>query len=512
MLQKISAYGVLGFIRFMESYYMLLVTKRTKCAVIGKHVIYTIADTVIIRVCEPSVKQSHPLEQRYLKIFTNIDLKSNFYFSYSYDLTQTLQHNLSAPRFIGKADIENDEPLPDWNGYVRTTTFEIASKVQEFLTNFFLQRSNNQNERIEFAFRGVSRKRFIWNAFLLHPMTQILNRDWKLELIHGFVSQSNISIYGRSVYVCLIARRSTHFAGTRFLKRGANFNGDVANEVESEQIVVDGQRMCSFTQMRGSIPSHWSQDISKMVPKPPISLDLSDPYGVTPGKHYSRIMFQFGSPIIVLNLVKKREKRRHESILTADMTASIDYLNQFLGPLHRIKYHHFDMAKKSHGGNVMGSLAKFAENFVQNTDFFFRDSNLTTFQTGIVRVNCVDCLDRTNTAQFAIGKAALAHQLHRLGFLKFPPKLEFDSDCVTMLESLYEDHGDTLALQYGGSQLVHRIKTYRKTAPWTSQGNDFMQTLSRYISNTFSDTEKQHSINVFLGYFIPSENKGNKPF
>lgn len=30
-----------------------------------------------------------------------------------------------------------------------------------------------------------------------------------------------------------------------------------------------------------------------------------------------------------------------------------------------------------------------------------------------------------------------------------------------------------------------------------------MQTLSRYYSNTFSDTEKQHSINLFLGYYIP---------
>lgn len=158
----------------------------------------------------------------------------------------------------------------------------------------------------------------------------------------------------------------------------------------------------------------------------------------------------------------------------------------------------------------MGSLAKFAENFVQKTGLFCKDSNDVSFQTGIVRVNCVDCLDRTNTAQFAIGKTALAHQLHRLGFLKAPPKLEFDSDCVTMLESLYEgnferlfkqkylqkaqkikkkkifpkiisilDHGDTLALQYGGSQLVHRIKTYRKTAAWTSQGNDFMQVSSR---------------------------------
>ncbi len=25
-----------------------------------------------------------------------------------------------------------------------------------------------------------------------------------------------------------------------------------------------------------------------------------------------------------------------------------------------------------------------------------------------------------------------------------------------LLEDLYEDHGDTLAVQYGGSQLVHR--------------------------------------------------------
>lgn len=86
----------------------------------------------------------------------------------------------------------------------------------------------------------------------------------------------------------------------------------------------------------------------------------------------------------------------------------------------------------------MGSLAKYAENFVQKTGLFCKDSNDVSFQTGIVRVNCVDCLDRTNTAQFAIGKTALAHQLHRLGFLKAPPKLEFDSDCVTMLESLYE--------------------------------------------------------------------------
>ena len=110
-------------------------------------------------------------------------------------------------------------------------------------------------------------------------------------------------------------------------------------------------------------------------------------------------------------------------------------------------------------------------------------------QRGVVRTNCVDCLDRTNTAQFALGKSALALQLHALGVIH-DPDLAFETDCVRMLEELYEDQGDTLALQYGGSQLVHRIKGYRNVAHWTSSSKDIMQTLSRYYSNAFSGLTK----------------------
>ena len=44
-------------------------------------------------------------------------------------------------------------------------------------------------------------------------------------------------------------------------------------------------------------------------------------------------------------------------------------------------------------------------------------------QRGVVRTNCVDCLDRTNTAQFAIGKCALAFQVNSLspGLNRQPP-------------------------------------------------------------------------------------------
>ena len=38
------------------------------------------------------------------------------------------------------------------------------------------------------------------------------------------------------------------------------------------------------------------------------------------------------------------------------------------------------------------------------------------FQRGVLRTNCIDCLDRTNVAQYAYGLAALGHQLEDLYF------------------------------------------------------------------------------------------------
>lgn len=111
-------------------------------------------------------------------------------------------------------------------------------------------------------------------------------------------------------------------------------------------------RFSSFVQMRGSIPSYWSQDISKMVPKPAISIDLGDPFAEIPGKHLNNLMRRYGSPIMFLNLVKKREKKKHESLLTDVISNGIKYLNQFLPPEHAIQYYHLDMARVNKGSEA----------------------------------------------------------------------------------------------------------------------------------------------------------------
>jgi hypothetical protein len=68
--------------------------------------------------------------------------------------------------------------------------------------------------------------------------------------------------------------------------------------------------------------------------------------------------------------------------------------------------------------------------------------NTISLQNGICRINCVDCLDRTNAAQFVFGKRALGHQLYALGIVD-NPNLAFDSDAVNMLTEMYHDHGDS---------------------------------------------------------------------
>ncbi|KAG8522125.1 Polyphosphoinositide phosphatase, partial [Galemys pyrenaicus] len=392
LFRAVSAFGVVGFVRFLEGYYIVLITKRRKMADIGGHAIYKIEDTNMIYIPNDSVRITHPDEARYLRIFQNVDLSSNFYFSYvlsySYDLSHSLQYNLTVLRM----------PL----------------------------------------------------EMLKSEMTQ--------------TRQETFDIF------------------------------------EDEGLITQGG-----------------------------SVDQADPFAHVAALHFDQMLQRFGSPIIILNLVKEREKRKHERILSEELVAAVTYLNQFLPPEHTIVYIPWDMAKytKSKLCNVLDRLNVIAESVVKKTGFFVNrpDSYCSILrpdekwnelggcvistgrlQTGVLRTNCVDCLDRTNTAQFMVGKCALAYQLYSLGLID-KPNLQFDTDAVRLFEELYEDHGDTLSLQYGGSQLVHRVKTYRKIAPWTQHSKDIMQTLSRYYSNAFSDADRQDSINLFLGVFHPVEGK-----
>lgn len=82
--------------------------------------------------------------------------------------------------------------------------------------------------------------------------------------------------------------------------------------------------------MRGSIPGHWSQDIGKTLAKPPITIDLNDPYAETAAIHFNDMMKRYGAPIIILNLVKQREKKPHEKLLSEELNSAVKYVHEYL--------------------------------------------------------------------------------------------------------------------------------------------------------------------------------------
>ncbi|CAM1511088.1 Fc.00g086010.m01.CDS01 [Cosmosporella sp. VM-42] len=479
---RCTTWGVLGFIKFTGPYYMLLITKKSSVAMVGGHYIYQIEGTELVPLTpgrfKPDTRNTE--EQRFLGILNNLDLTRSFYYSYSYDVTRTLQHNIIRER--------------------------------EALGQGILPPSDEN-------FNSM----FVWNDYLLQPAVKALRDpyDWCRPIIHGYIDQAALSIYGRTAHITVIARRSRYFAGARFLKRGANDLGYVANDVETEQIVAESlttsfhgpgpQLYCSpqytsYVQHRGSIPLYWTQDNTGVTPKPPIELNLVDPFYGAAALHFDNLFERYGGPIYVVNLIKAKERQPRESKLLEEYTNAIDYLNQFLPAGKRIVHKAWDMsrASKVRGGDVIGNLELIAESVLQTTGFFQNGDggpSPMSAQNGVARTNCIDCLDRTNAAQFVIGKRALGHQLHALGILE-NTSVEYDTDAVNLFTHMWHDHGDTIAVQYGGSQLVNTMETYRKINQWTSHSRDMIESFKRYYNNSFLDSQRQEAYNLFLGNYI----------
>ncbi|KAK3220618.1 hypothetical protein Dsin_014588 [Dipteronia sinensis] len=516
-----ACYGIVGFIKFLGPYYMLLITKRRKIGVICGHVVYSVSKSEMITVPHSSVQFSMDYsknEKRYKKLLSTVDLTKDFYFSYSYHIMHSLQKNLSN-NGSGKSHYEN---------------------------------------------------MFVWNEFLTRGIRNSLkNTTWTVALVYGFFKQVQLSVSGKTVKFTLIARRSRHYAGTRYLKRGVNEKGRVANDVETEQIVIedvpDGYpiQISSVVQNRGSIPLFWSQETSRLNIKPDIKLSKKDENYEATRLHFENLVQRYGNPIIILNLIKTREKKPRETILRAEFLNAIRTINKSLPKEYRLRFFHWDLQKhsKNRATDALGLLSKVAGSALSVTGIFYRQVtpnlmpegllNLTCFnhsdddcalqnlshrkedgknveteiidgsyeesanpciktpllQKGVLRTNCIDCLDRTNVAQYCYGLVSLGHQLYTLGLVE-SPNINLYNPLAEDLMKMYETMGDTLALQYGGSAAHNKIFCERR-GQWkaATHSQEFFRTLQRYYSNAYVDAEKQDAINVFLGYFQPQQGK-----
>ncbi|KAM6583675.1 hypothetical protein CsatB_010677 [Cannabis sativa] len=519
-----TCYGIVGFVKFLGPYYMLLITERRQIGAICGHSVYAVSKSEMIPLSNSAFRASitdSKNENRYKKLLCTVDLTKDFFFSYSYHVMRSLQKNMCTST----------------SGHVLYETM------------------------------------FVWNEFLTRGIRNHLqNTVWTVALVYGFFKQASLSASGRDFKLTLIARRSRHYAGTRYLKRGVNEKGRVANDVETEQIVFEDLpdgfpvQISSVVQNRGSIPLFWSQETSRLNIKPDIILSKKDQNYEATRLHFENLVKRYGNPIIILNLIKTQEKRPRESILRTEFANAIDFINKDLSEESRLRFLHWDLHKhsRSKATDALLLLGKVAAYALTLTGFFYcqvspsLETDFSTesssseevdngelspknhydvnnngdankfevkpigdgntgnenhsgkqpmFQRGVLRTNCIDCLDRTNVAQYAYGLAALGHQLHALGVID-NPKIDLNDPLAEDLMSFYERMGDTLAHQYGGSAAHNKIFSQRR-GQWkaATQSQEFFRTLQRYYSNAYMDAEKQDAINVFLGHFQPQQGK-----
>lgn len=217
--------GIAGFIRFTGGWYMVLIKQRAAVALIGGHYIYHCEEADTLPISQ-NIKLDRPSEEaRLLAAFKQVDLSKNFYFSYTYDLTNTLQANLTRLPDKGQPATASTNVAGEPVHWVAEHAFHEAKTVDtQCDPERILPYQGNKTTGSAWGFND----RFIWNHHLLRTafmetMGETDKRScWVLPMVYGFVDQAKLSIFGRTVFVTVIARRSRHFAGARFLKRGVN--------------------------------------------------------------------------------------------------------------------------------------------------------------------------------------------------------------------------------------------------------------------------------------------------
>lgn len=130
-------------------------------------------------------------------------------------------------------------------------------------------------------------------------------------------------------------------------------------------------------------------------------------------------------------------------------------IGKFPGCLLRTKKHsteHFIFSRGMRFENVSSLIEALAPE-AGSMGFHWRDSNGSICnQKSVFRVNCMDCLDRTNVVQTALGKAVLESQLVKLGLA--PPYSQLPEQLKVPFMILWANNGDVISRQYAGTNAL----------------------------------------------------------
>lgn len=369
---------------------------------------------------------------------------------------------------------------------------------------------------------------YFWNRYLIDPFVQARQEHFILPLLQGFVGQRVFSIArttgdeqgivieaarnqsdlsekinegekaGEEFLLTLISRRSTKRAGLRYLRRGIDDEGNVANNVETEQLLASQKSGTtqSLVQIRGSIPLFFSQTPYSFKPLP-MRFGTETANQNAFKKHFYKLSDQYG-PVQAVSLVD-----RHGTEVSIGEAYELHYEKFNTGKAPQtepLSFTWFDFHSACKGmkfENISLLVDQLQPTLTTNswTTQIKPDTAPTTLQTGIIRTNCMDCLDRSNVAQSALAARILKHQLAFLNLhidLQTDPKTHF-------FNALWADNGDAISKQYAGTAALKGDFTRTRKRHWFGAVTDAGLTLTRYWNGVFGDYFLQTCVDFWLG-------------
>ncbi|TVY21650.1 Phosphatidylinositide phosphatase [Lachnellula arida] len=428
----------------------------------------------------------------------------SFYYSYDYDITRSFLNRRATNSEIPLHT--QVDPLYFWNKHIMQPFINAgqSSFVLPLMQGFVGQQEFEMDTDppkpvpgLDGAEKSSMEMVDMSTSHGLQDTVQVPDTDGSSDRPKD--PQTNHSSSMKSCMITLISRRSVQRAGLRYLRRGVDDEGHTANGVETEQILSDpkwnrSSKIHSFVQIRGSIPVFFSQSPYSFKPIPQIQHSSETNYQAFV-KHFENISDRYGS-VQVASLV---EKHGPEAIVGEQYEKLVARLNESGGikgsPL---AFEWFDFHSACRGmkfenvGLLMDALASQLDAFGYTVEL---DGAQSSKQGGVLRTNCMDCLDRTNVVQNSFGKRALELQLKTEGI-----ELGLQQDQTTQwFNTLWADNGDAISKQYASTAALKGDFTRTRKRDYKGALTDMGLSISRFYSGIVNDYFSQAAIDFLLG-------------
>ncbi|XP_036203342.1 synaptojanin-1 isoform X1 [Myotis myotis] len=386
---------------------------------------------------------------------------------------------VTSTEFISlRADSSDEDRISEVRKVLNSGNFYFAWSA----SGVSLDLSLNAHRRMQ---EHTTDNRFFWNQSLhLHLQHYGVScDDWLLRLMCGGVEIRTIYAAHKQAKACLISRLSCERAGTRFNVRGTNDDGHVANFVETEQVVYLDDSVSSFIQIRGSVPLFWEQpglQVGSHRVRMSRGFEANAPAF---DRHFRTLKNLYGKQIVINLLGSKEGEHMLSKAFQSHLKAS-----EHAADVHMVSFDYHQLVKGGKAEKLHSVLRPQVQRFLDYGFFHFDGSDVRRCQSGTVRTNCLDCLDRTNSVQAFLGLEMLAKQLEALGLAEKP---QLVTRFQEVFRSMWSANGDSISKIYAGTGALEGKAKAGKL-------KDGARSVTRTIQNNFFDSSKQEAIDVLL--------------